>query len=611
MQKKIIIAILLTVVIVSGSLGIISNIAVRETIDNALQHRLELSLVVARNIDLLLSNSLKRLYDISLAGTIDLTDRDWGPEGRALKKAFDYSIFSDGLFIIDKSGTVVYNYPHQPLDHINLLALPYAHVVMAEDRPFISDIFTLEPTKRKIIYILVPLKNKYGLIVGAVGAEIDPSAQNFNEIIQSVHTDTKVYMEVVDSHGVVIASNDAKRMFKDQLGGHSNFLRNLIAAKKAVITKCHRCHAATDAPSTKATRSVDIMAYAPLENASWGVSIVQPEKDILTPIARMKRSFLLVSIGFIGIALVLTIALSRRIVKPVHDLIDATVKIAEGDMTRAIAFGGTDEIGKLGSSFEVMRLKLADSLEELKKSNAELEAKVEERTVQIDNHRKRIKELLQKVITTQEEERKRIAREFHDVIMQDLVATLLKVDLCSKHPESVTPAKIEGIKAIIEKNIEDVSLIIKNLRPLMLDDLGFVASVRWLAEFHLESKGISCYVNIDNAVNDLALDPQAEIQLFRIMQEAIINISRHAAPKNVFILIGVNHERLNIEIEDDGCGFDTESLEVSGDSTRGLGILGMKERASFLNWDLKICSEPGKGTRIGIKAPLASEFDHV
>ncbi|MHB8880151.1 MAG: sensor histidine kinase [Thermodesulfovibrionales bacterium] len=611
MQKKIIIAILLTVVIVSGSLGIISNIAVRETIDNALQHRLELSLVVARNIDLLLSNSLKRLYDISLAGTIDLSDGDWGPEGRALKKAFDYSIFSDGLFIINRAGTVVFNYPHQPLNHITLLALPHAQAVMAEDRPFISDIFTLEPTKRKIIYILVPLKNKYGVIVGAVGAEIDPSAQNFNEIIQSVHTDTKVYMEVVDSHGVVIASNDAKRMFKDQLGGHSNFLQNLIAAKKAVITKCHRCHAAMDAPATKATRSVDIMAYAPLENASWGVSIVQPEKDILAPIAQMKSSFLLVSLGFIGIALVLTVALSRRIVKPVHDLIDATVTIAEGDMTRAIAFGGTDEIGKLGSSFEVMRLKLADSLEELKKSNAELEAKVEERTVQIDNHRKRIKELLQKVITTQEEERKRIAREFHDVIMQDLVATLLKVDLCSKHPESVTPAKIDGIKAIIEKNIEDVSLIIKNLRPLMLDDLGFVASVRWLAEFHLESKGISCYVNIDNAVNDLALAPQAEIQLFRIMQEAIINISRHAAPKNVFINIGVSQERLNIEIEDDGCGFDTESLEVSGNSSRGLGILGMNERASFLNWDLKICSEPGKGTRIDIKAPLASEFDHV
>src|ERR1039458_4028173 len=99
MQKKIIIVILLTVVIISGSMGVISYIAVRESIDQTLQHKLELSQIVARNIDLLLSSSLKRLYDISLSGTIDLADKDLTPERDALKKAYDYSIFSDGLFI--------------------------------------------------------------------------------------------------------------------------------------------------------------------------------------------------------------------------------------------------------------------------------------------------------------------------------------------------------------------------------------------------------------------------------------------------------------------------------------------------------------------------------
>src|ERR1700690_68940 len=327
MQKKIIISILLTVVIISVSFGIISYIAIRESIDHTLEHRLELSRVVARNIDLLLSNSLKRLYDISLSGTIDLTDGDWTPETNALKKAYEYSIFSDGLFILDKTGNVVFNYPHQPFNYINLLALPQISTVINEGRPFVSDIYTVELTKQKLIYILVPLKNKNGVIEGAVGAEIDPSAQSFNEIIKSFRAENNIYMEVVDSHGVVIASSDPKRMFKDQLGGHTNFLEKLIADKKAVITKCHRCHeeTANNAARIK-TRSVDIMAYAPLDLAPWGVTIVQPENDIFSPITHMKRSFLMVSLACIGVSIMLAIAMSRRIFSPVHDLINAALK---------------------------------------------------------------------------------------------------------------------------------------------------------------------------------------------------------------------------------------------------------------------------------------------
>lgn len=608
MQKKIIIAILLTVVIISGSLGLISYIAVRESIDHTLQHKLELSEIVARNIDLLLSSSLKRLYDISLSGTIDLSDANWVPERDALKKAYDYSIFSDGLFILDRNGNVVFNYPYQPLSYVNLLSRPNVSTTITEGKPFISDIFTVEPTGKKMIYILVPLKNRHGLVEGAVGAEIDPATQNFREIIRSLPSEKNAFMELIDSHGVVIASSDPKRMFKDQSEGHSQFLTKLIAGKKPVITKCHRCHtAAADEAAARNERSNDIMAYAPLELTSWGVSIIQPEKDILSPIATMKRSFLLVSFIFIGLALIIAIGMSRAIVKPVHELIDATVKISGGDMSKTIAFGGMDEIGKLSSSFEVMRVKLADSIEALHLHTIELEEKVTERTRQINDNRQKIKELLKKVITSQEEERKRIAREFHDVLMQDLAATLIKIETCEKYPETVTPEKIKSIRDIIEKSIDEVYSIIKNLRPSVLDDLGFEAAVRWLLDHHLESKGIKCYINIYNTINTLEFEPQIEIELFRIIQEVIVNISKHAAAHNVFALLEIRENDLVIEIEDDGCGFDPDADFLSDTSTRGLGLLGMKERAAFLNWDLKIRSTPQQGTRVYLRVPLNSE----
>ncbi len=608
MHKKIIVAILLTVVIISGSLGVISYIAVRESIDHTLQHKVELSQIVARNIDLLLSSSLKRLYDISLSGTIDLADGNWTPEREALRKAYDYSIFSDGLFILDRGGNVVFNYPYQPLNYVNLISRPNVSATINKGTPFVSDIFTIEPTRKKMIYILVPLKNRHGIVEGAVGAEIDPATQNFREIIRSLPSEKNAFMELVDSHGVVIASSDPKRMFKDQSEGHSQFLVKLIAGKKAVITKCHRCHAAEAGQSASGSeRSNDIMAYAPLELASWGVSIIQPEKDILSPIATMKRSFLLVSLIFIALALIIAIGMSRAIVKPVHELIDATVKIAAGDMSKAIAFGGTDEIGKLSSSFEVMRVKLADSIEDLHRHAIELEEKVTERTRQIHDSRQKIKELLKKVITSQEEERRRIAREFHDVLMQDLAATLIKIDLCKQYPQSINEQKIDEIKKIIEKSIDEVYSIIKNLRPSVLDDLGFEAAVRWLLDHHLESKGIKCFVTIYNTINNLEFEPQIEIELFRIIQEAIVNISKHAGAHNVYALLEIRGNDLIIELEDDGCGFDTGADFLSDTSTRGLGLLGMKERAAFLNWDLRIRSTPQQGTRVCLRVPLNNE----
>ena len=609
MQKKIILAILFMVVVISVGLGVISYIAVQEGIDHALQHKLQLSVIVAKNIDLLLSSSIQRLYDISLSGTISLADKDWKPEQAALKKAFDYSIFSNGIFILDLNGNIVYTYPLQAPQRADLSRLPKLRTVIDEGRPFISDIHTIKPSNKKTIYIIVPLKNKYGAIEGAVGGEIDPSALSFNEIIRSFPAEKNAYMEIIDSQGIVVASSDAKRMFKDQSEGHTQFLGKLILDKKATITKCHRCHTDDFSASSKINRTVDIMAYAPLETAAWGVSIIQPQRDIEAPIAHMRGAFLTVSAVAFAVALIIAFGMSRSILRPVHDLIDATVKIAEGDMSKAIAFGGKDEIGMLSSSFEVMRVKLADSLDQLHNYNLELEKKVRDRTWQISNNRKKIKDLLKKVITSQEEERKRIAREFHDSIMQDLSAALIKLDVCRQYPESITDEKMAYIRGIIEKTIDEIYNIIKNLRPTILDDLGFEAAIRWLLDKHLETKGITCHVNIVREMNALELDPLIKIELFRIIQEAIVNISRHADAENVYLTIELKEYTLFIDIKDDGQGFDPGFRMTEQDTARGLGLMGMEERTAFLGGSLEVCSIPGEGTRVNLKVPLENEVN--
>ncbi len=601
MQKKIIIAIILNVIVISTSLGIIGYLTVGESIGRSLQARLTLASIIAKNIDLLLERNLNRLYDISLSGKIDLSDNDWEAEKKALQVAYQYSIFTDGIFLLDKTGRLALSYPLKFENSINLMSIPYADKVIADGKPVISDIYTVEPMKKKIIYAMVPLKNKAGSIVGVVGGEIDPTNFRFNEVIKAVPAEPNTYLEVIDSRGIVIASNNPKRIFTGS--DHNRFLENLIAHRESTIRTCHRCHSSGDKKGSGGDRSTDILAFAPLEMAHWGVSIVQPKKDVFAPAYKLEKTFLLFSITSIGISLIIAIGMSRSIVKPVHQLIDATKKIAEGDMSKSIWFGGTDEIGALSSSFEVMRIKLADSLEGLQRYNIELEQRVIARTKQIRDSQKKVENLLKKVISVQEDERKRIARGLHDETMQSLSALLMKINMCKMYPENIPLEKIDEMREIVHNTLDGIHNIIQNLRPAILDDLGLDAAIRWLLDKHLGEKGITYFFNVIGTEGK-RLNSRIETALFRIIQESIINISKYAAAENVFIIVRYLADSISVDVEDDGEGFDVASVLKRTEDGRGLGILGMKERANLLDGKLEVCSTPAAGTRISLRLPL-------
>ncbi|MDO9288810.1 MAG: histidine kinase [Thermodesulfovibrionales bacterium] len=600
MQKKIIIAIIINVIILSAGLGIIGHLTINQSIDRSLHSRLTLAGIIANNIDLLLERSLNRLYDISLSGKIDLKDNNWKPEKEALQIAYQYSIFSDGIFLMDKTGNVVLTYPSRLENHENLLSIPSVSKIIMEGKPVISDIYTVEPTGKKVIYALVPLKDKNGDIVGVVGGEIDPTSFRLSQSIEAMPREPNTYLEIIDSHGIIIVSNNPKRVFLSS--DHNRFMENLIAQKKPEIRTCHRCHSGAGGKGDE--RSTDILAFAPLKMAHWGVSIIQPEKDVFAPSEKLRKTFLAFSLGSIGIALIIAIGMSKSIVKPVHKLIDATNKIAEGDMSKSIEFGGIDEIGILSSSFEVMRVKLADSLEGLRQYNIQLEERVVERTKQIKASQQKVENLLKMIISAEEEERKRIARGLHDETMQTLSALLMKIDMCSKmYAEHLPSEKIDEMRNIALKSLDEIHSVIQNLRPTIVDDLGLEAGIRWLFDKHLAEKGITCDFNVIGAEGK-RFNYRIETSLFRILQEAVINISLHASAENVFIVLQYMPDSIAVYMEDDGKGFDAPDVLKHTDDVKGLGILGMRERAYLVDGKLQICSTPGNGTRLSLWIPL-------
>jgi len=233
------------------------------------------------------------------------------------------------------------------------------------------------------------------------------------------------------------------------------------------------------------------------------------------------------------------------------------------------------------------------------------QAKLYER---LSNARERYQSLLQHALTAQEEERKRIARELHDGTSQMLTGLALNLQA------AMDVAEMSGIKnALMEERLKkahslavqtsiEVTKLINDLRPTLLDSLGLAPAIQRYVETWLQPKGINATLKTRGHER---LPPEVEVALFRITQEAINNIMKHSAAKNVAIDLQCDGEKCVLRIEDDGKGFDVEEITKVEKTGRGVGLFGMKERVTLVGGACTVQSEPGKGTTIISKVPLS------
>ncbi|MFQ5988271.1 MAG: sensor histidine kinase, partial [Dehalococcoidia bacterium] len=220
-------------------------------------------------------------------------------------------------------------------------------------------------------------------------------------------------------------------------------------------------------------------------------------------------------------------------------------------------------------------------------------------------------ELLREVISIQEEERKRISRGLHDETSQALtsLAVGLEAALAALPPgANGVKAKLREMQSLAINTLDEIHRVIYELRPTLLDDLGLIAAVKWYAEGHLEAAGIKMY--LETAGQERTLPPHVETAVFRIVQEAITNIVRHAGAESTSISLEFRESSIGVYIEDDGTGFDLDEVMSSADRRRGLGLLGMKERVELLGGSLSLRSRPGLGTQVAVEIPLERESAH-
>ncbi len=216
-------------------------------------------------------------------------------------------------------------------------------------------------------------------------------------------------------------------------------------------------------------------------------------------------------------------------------------------------------------------------------------------------------QLLSSVINAQEEERKRIARELHDEYGQTLTGLIMNIESL----ESMTSPKraqlkekLGNAKATVIHALEELRRLTLDLRPSALDDLGLVAASRAYAQTYLEAVGVQ--VEFENKGLSKRLAPVVETALFRIIQEAINNIAKHAEAHNVRIQLEAKGGKITAIVEDDGRGFDVDKVFSSGGRAQSLGLLGIRERAALLGGTFNINSQVGQGTRLTVEIPMAS-----
>jgi PAS domain S-box-containing protein len=221
-------------------------------------------------------------------------------------------------------------------------------------------------------------------------------------------------------------------------------------------------------------------------------------------------------------------------------------------------------------------------------------------------------ELLARALQAQEGERKRIARELHDATGQSLNAILFglkAVESAAQNDPSQISNLLTRLKASVSDTVRELQEIIYALRPSVLDDLGLIPALRWYAETFLEAEGTRVEWQISNG--ERRLPPEIETALFRIGQEAITNIRKYASARRVLISLAVNERSVRLQVEDDGVGFDVEeALAHTRRDGRGLGLLGMRERAELLGGWLRVESSPGGGTRVTVELSLDEERSH-
>ena len=327
--------------------------------------------------------------------------------------------------------------------------------------------------------------------------------------------------------------------------------------------------------------SEHVVTYSPIAPAGWAIALEEPWESVDTPLLRATQIAPLVLVPVLLLTLIALWFGLRQIVHPLQALESKAATLAWGDF-HAIEepVGGIAEIGRL-------QAELIHMAQKVKAAQQSLHG------------------YIGAITAGQEEERRRLARELHDDTIQSLIALKQRVHLAQlamKNGSSEEP--LTEIVSLTEQTIENVRRQTRALRPIYLEDLGLVTALEMLAQETGQAAGIT--IEFHRQGLERRLDPDVELALYRMAQEALNNVVQHARTSHAVLSIAFTPQTVNLQVNDNGIGFEVPKSPAEFAPGGHFGLLGLHERAELVGAKLEIQSSPGQGSRVTVTLSVSS-----
>lgn len=493
------------------------------------------------------------------------------PEERfeALREASMVSeIFTAGVIVVDENGTVITVSPGNTLPFLsNVSDLQAFQLVRDRLVPSFSNVVTSEDEHQKIVLIAVPLFDDELQFKGAVIGGLDLRTTSI-KLIRDLTIGKDGIAFLVDSAGMVLAHPDP-----DQIGVEDRVrpsIAKVLAGENGGVLNY----------GLNGKRFVE--SFAPIESSGWGLVIQESWDSVTEPVELIGMAIITTGLASIILAVVLSWKGFERIAAPILALQKLTEELAKGEKINMIPESGIAEIDALEYAFSRM-------------------------AQQISAYRAGLHRYVGAITKSQEDERRRIARELHDDTLQGLLAISRRLELYQSSVSNPGRAEtLAEIQDIINKTVEGIRRINRDLRPLMLEDLGLIPALQALVQSARQGEGAIPHARFKVHGKEFPLSPEQELTLYRITQEALTNIRKHAHATGVSVDLFFASSSVKLEVSDNGKGFIVPTALTDFAQRDHFGLLGMQERVWAVGGALDIQSSPGQGTRLMVTIPISN-----
>ena len=433
---------------------------------------------------------------------------------------------------------------------------------------------------RSVIVVAVPIFDaRRGGFAGCVLGTWDLEQGSLGQALAQIRVGEHGFAYLVDSTGTILyhPSRDLIRADARQHPAVAALLNGETGAQ--TITFRDRTTVVGYAPIPLRERASSLVSDETW--GGWGLLTSELWDDIIAPV----RPKLIV----MGLLLILVVALpltivaynSRRIVAPLQSLVTQAERVASGEFDSQVSVNqGPQEVRELELAFNVM-------VDQLRK------------------YRNDIQNYVVSILTSQEEERKRIARELHDETAQALVVLGRRIEMAEEIAhEPELAAELDSLRDMVDDTLHGVRRFTRDLRPPLLEELGLPRTLELLG--YRTEREEAFRVNLSIVGQPQQLLPELELGLYRLAQEGLSNVRRHAQAEQVAVRLIYNRDAVILEIDDDGVGFDASASTSDLVRSGRLGLMGIHERARLFGGRATITSEPGKGTHIRVDIPITA-----